>query len=190
MMMKANGLVLFLFSLIFFSCNRDVQIVQSKDNSECRRLATCFTYLIDDNKQVGREYSLLKDDKYYFIKNEISMYGDRMGWYPISESKNRKILSKAKSLSVKNFSKTKVYSVRIQRTCRDGEISYTDYILEPLAVQCIGCDTDFDIKIKDDEISIFSYTSTNKPILNYEGEIKKAYEANYEIHNVKLISEY
>lgn len=174
--------------LFLFSCNNDIQIVDSKDNFECRKLATCYRY----------EFAI--PDKYKdFIDEEGLVYNDKIK-SPIIKKHNIKLLKNTKTLFLTNNSKTKVYQVIIQITDEKNKVSYKDYKIEPTEQICLGCDSKIEVDLKEskEEINVISYdsylgtqdNSYTRTKYQYEGKIKKIYNQNYQIHKTKVVSEY
>jgi hypothetical protein len=194
--MKSINIFTILLIFILSSCNNDVKIVEYKNNIECKRLVTLFKHEIFFNETVGREadstdlygvfkhYDFMRPKSYNFEK-DIS---DKI---EIKNNENIEILSRTKNLAIKNFSETKVYNVRIKRTCKD-KIKYKDYKIEPKEQICIGCESDFDVNFKHHDAYFNSAFALHSALRNnsYEGLIKKTYKVEYEIHDVTVLSEY
>lgn len=179
---------LLLFSLILFSCNKDIQLVDCKDNFDCRRLATCYRYEF----ATPDEYKDIIDKEGLVYNNKINS--------PIVKKQNIELLENTKTLFLINNSKTKVYQVRIQITDEKNKVSYKDYEIQPTQQICLGCDSMIEVDLKESKKIIEqiyydsyigsqdrSYTITT---YQYEGKIKKIYNLNFQIHNTKVISEY
>ena len=188
--------ILIILGFVAFSCDNDIKIITSNDNKECRRLVTCFKYDKYLNEAVGRETDSVSGNTTFVSPNidkervEYSKFYNNMDIFDVS---NISYLSFTKSLSIKNFSKTKVYNVRIQRTYQE-KVKFKDYKVEPTEEICIGCVSDFDLKLdylQTKVIETYPYSGESiKYILPYEGKVKRVYKVEYKVHSVKQISEY
>jgi hypothetical protein len=173
--------------LTIISCNKDIELIKSKDNYECRRMATYHRY---DDLGGYNNYGIKE-----IVYKENLPYDSKIA-YPILKQQNIKLLEDTSTMLLKNNSKTKVYEIRIQKENNDGRVSYEDFKLEPTEEICLGCDSSFDLDIKTSNIEINTdyYSPNNKTYTQikwqYEGKIKKIYDQNINIHSVKLISEY
>jgi hypothetical protein len=191
---------IFTISLFFSlaSCNNDVKIVVMKNNKECRRLATCFTLDGEYNKSVGRDGFWKKSGNYSFdidLQYAKNYHNSFINNFEISKKENIKFVAKAQSLAIRNFSESKVYSVRVQRKFR-GKVKFKDYKIEPTEEICIGCDSDFELEdIYDVHIPYYGndpweIMAHNRGSIPYEVKIKKMYSVEYKIHDITVLSEY
>ncbi len=177
-----------LLCLLLTSCNKDVELIKSRDNFECRRLATCFRFDSDFDNSVARNSQSVNLD-YERIK-----YGLNFSEYKLKHKNNLKLLENTNNIVLVNHSKTKVYEVRIQRTDK-GVVSYEDVVIEPTSEICIGCNVDFDLdieRIREENSSwnlVESKTITHE-VFPYEGNIKNLRKIEYKIHNFKVIQKY
>jgi hypothetical protein len=171
-----------------------------KNNKECRRLATCFTLDGDYNKSVGRDgvWKKLGNNSFDIdLVDEKNHYYSYISNFEISKKENLEFIAKTQSLAIRNFSESKIYSVRIQRKFR-GKVKFKDYKIEPTEEICIGCDSDFELEEIYQEYKklpcngdcsfaeLISYTN----YYTYEGKIKKMHKVEYKIHDVTVLSEY
>ncbi|WP_424492720.1 hypothetical protein [Salinimicrobium sp. GXAS 041] len=160
--------LLFILSITFVSCqNEDLEIIVEKNDCGCIQ-------------EVFTQFPTLYDTYCYEKFQDCNKI--------ISDSEVLVKLQNTNPVIVKNFSRTNVYEILIQKDV-GGSVSYQVYNLEPTSMFYIGCTRQFDVEIRSQ-----TFNGLGQGNLTCEDQVQISemtnVEVKYKIHKIEKLKEY